>query len=337
LRRAAESDPDPWLFAYVDALIKLGRKEELATFLGGRALDARQTPEIRRQLAFQLLELDRRDLAEPAFRALAASAAPDSNDVGQLLYLWGPRPTAAQIDWIEARAQGASGEARLAWLRKLLDVNAYARVIAFYERQPDDAGRPAYIEALVRLRDGRRLAAAIEGRIAAGAGVEELRQLARLGEQESQLRPALGALQALLAKQPDDAPALAQAGRIAFYLNRRNEARDALARLLARAPGDYQSNFIYAEVLAAEKRIAAARPHFQRALELVRAEPVQTYPMRLTEAQTLQRLGRREEALAAFKDLVEERPRDASLRADYVAALLDAGRTAEARQMLTGQ
>ena len=58
--------------------------------------------------------------------------------------------------------------------------------------------------------------------------------------------------------------------------------------------------------------------------------------MRVTEALTLHRLGRSDEAVAAFKALREERPKDANLVGDYANVLLDLGRRDEAAALLAG-
>ena len=114
LRNLAEQDPEHWLWAFGNAATAVGRRADLLALWAELSRRPGLSPDLRRQLGFRLLDAGDKRAAELALRALAVAAPPTSRDVRQLLFLWGPRPAAEQLDWLErARARPAG---RTGWL-----------------------------------------------------------------------------------------------------------------------------------------------------------------------------------------------------------------------------
>ena len=91
------------------ALERSGAGGELTALLKQRAADRGLPAEQRREAAFRLLKAGEREAAQAVFLDLAANAPPDGIDVQEMLFLWGPRPSAKALDWLEQRAKACGG------------------------------------------------------------------------------------------------------------------------------------------------------------------------------------------------------------------------------------
>ncbi|WP_448204817.1 tetratricopeptide repeat protein [Azospirillum sp. sgz302134] len=339
LKQLAASGSGPWDGLYRDALTKLGRKDELRQYLVARAGDERVPAKDRREIAFALLDQGDKASAEQALMRLAAGQGPDSPDFKQLTFLWGPRPPAAALDWIEGRAKGAKSPAEQAtWYDRLAELGGARRV----SDRLGQGGTPAvrdlkspYIEALAAQGKGKELAEAVRSAVAQERDPERLRRYARLAEQTRQRGAAAESWKALLSQRPDDGDALHQLGMLAYDENRLGDAEHMLRRFLAKGPGDYEANYFLGEALTALKRPSEAVPFYRRALEQIRALKVRSDGVVQTEANILHRLGKVDDAVALFETLRKLRPTDRQLKADYASMLIESGRLTEARRVLS--
>ncbi|MBY6263601.1 tetratricopeptide repeat protein, partial [Azospirillum sp. 412522] len=332
---------------YRDTLTKLGRKADLRRYLLARATDDRLPADKRREPASALLALGDKAGAEQALQRLAAGQGPQSEDFKQLAYLWGPRPPAAGLDWIEARAKAAASPAeQAAWYDRLADYGGGRRVIAGLGGQGGGQGgaqgtapaQPAlkspYIEALAAAGKGKELADAVRAALPEEAAPDRLRRYARLAEQTGQRAAASQAWTALLARKPDDSDALRQLGMLAYDENRLADAERLLRRYVASGPNDYEAHYFLGEALTALKRPAAAAPFYRTSLSQLRARAGRGDAAIQTEANLLNRLGKVDDAVAMFETLRKRRPADRQLKADYASMLIENGRLPEARRVL---
>ncbi|PWC73451.1 hypothetical protein TSH100_31170 [Azospirillum sp. TSH100] len=324
---------------YRDTLTRLGRKADLRRYLLARATDDRLPADRRREPASSLLALGDKAGAEQALQRLAAGQGPQSEDFKQLAYLWGPRPPAAGLDWIEARAKAATSPAeQAAWYERLADYGGGRRVIAGLGGQGATPGQPAlktpYIEALAAAGKGKELADAVRAALAEENSPDRLRRYARLAEQTGQRAAAAQAWTVLLARKPDDADALRQLGMLAYDENRLADAERLLRRYVASGPDDYEAHYFLGEALTALKRPAAAVPFYRTSLTQLRARAGRGDAAIQTEANLLNRLGKVDDAVALFEGLRKRRPADRQLRADYASMLIENGRLPEARRVL---
>ncbi|PGH55617.1 hypothetical protein CRT60_20270 [Azospirillum palustre] len=326
---------------YRDTLTRLGRKADLRRYLLARATDDRLPADRRREPVSALLALGDKAGAEQALQRLAAGQGPQSEDFRQLAYLWGPRPPASGLDWIEARAKAAGSPAeQAAWYERLADYGGGRRVIAGLGGQGlgGQGAAPAlktpYIEALAAAGKGKELAAAVRAALADEAAPDRLRRYARLAEQTGQRAAASQAWTALLARKPDDADALRQLGMLAYDENRLADAERLLRRYVAAGPDDYEAHYFLGEALTALKRPTVAIPFYRTALSQLRARATRGDAAIQTEANLLNRLGKVDDAVALFEGLRKRRPADRQLKADYASMLIENGRLPEARRVL---
>lgn len=324
---------------YRDTLTRLGRKADLRRYLLARATDDRLPADKRREPVSALLALGDKAGAEQALQRLAGGQGPQGEDFRQLAYLWGPRPPAAGLDWIEARAKAAGSPAeQAAWYDRLAEYGGGRRVIAGLAAQGAAPVQPAlktpYIEALAAAGKGKELAEAVRAALPEEAAPDRLRRYARLAEQTGQRAAASQAWTALLARKPDDADALRQLGMLAYDENRLADAERLLRRYVATGPDDYEAHYFLGEALTALKRPTVAIPFYRTALAQLRARATRGDAATQTEANLLNRLGKVDDAVALFEGLRKRRPADRQLKADYASMLIENGRLPEARRVL---
>jgi tetratricopeptide (TPR) repeat protein len=267
--------------------------------------------------------------AERNFLKLAARAGPQDAAVQQLLFLWGPRPDAHQLDWLEHRARSASGAERSQWLRHLSDRGASDRVIQISEVGDAIPGinspeRDVYLDVIVNQRDSDRLRRFIRGELSQEIGPAKVRQLAKLAVQESLPKVATEAYRSLFTLRPGDVEAAGWLGRVAYAEDRREEAMELIALTLEKDSDDYESHYIYGELLYADERRVEALPHLRKAKEMIEASARKTVEMRLAWGQALFRLGHLQQAIDIYAGLYAERSNDPGIRADYASLLIDA-------------
>ena len=242
------------------------------------------------------------------------------------------------MDWLAGRAAAAPPALRPAWARQLLDAEAPAR--ALVALGPDSPNEPAEIaevriDALIALKRmgeaGRVIAARAEGE----RDVKRLRALARQAL-DADVKPALKAVYERIAREaPGDPDAARWLGLADFAGGRTALARRHLARVIETPVADHEVNSAYGEILQQAGERDAARFHFRRALQQIEALPDQAVYHRVTRAQLLNRLGESRQALALMAALVEERPTDPGLRADYANLLMDNKLYDQARRILS--
>jgi tetratricopeptide (TPR) repeat protein len=339
LREYAEKSGGEWASAYEDTLQRLNRKTELyATWR--RRLDRRDTsPSDKRDIGYRALEAGQKELAEYAFRALAANAPPDSPDVSQLLFIWGPRPGPSGLDWMESRARASSGDELASWMQHLIDTGGAKRAatVACDRLPAPGKGGPvfeAYLSALASIGNRTELTLVLDREIPAESRISSLRRFSQLAREMDLTSTAKSALEKILAIAPADPEALRSLGTMAFSSANYALAKDYLSRYLESCAGDVRSHWIFGELALRDGNPALARKHFESSLRQINAEARPDREIGIIRARLLFRLGRIREALTLSEQLLTEAPTDKNLRADLVAAMLDAGLAEQARSFL---
>ena len=143
LRQLAEQDPGNGFRHTARPRPRRGGGPNCPAFWAEMAMRPALPAELRRQLAFRVLDAGDKPRAEQVFRTLAAAAPPRSPDVRMLLFIWGPRPAAEQLDWIEARARRAGGADKAEWMNILVGAGAATRAVAVYRSSRCPGTRPS--------------------------------------------------------------------------------------------------------------------------------------------------------------------------------------------------
>ena len=271
---------------------------------------------------------------------MAEGAGPSSEEVSELLFLWGPRPPEGALDWLEGRAATASFSDRVVWIRHLLVLGAPERAAKVLRNDLPAPGVSSplidvYIDTMVQIKDRAALSSILarelkhENRIRRSHWMAERALALELDE------IAFGALQAVVEAEPDNQAALRQLAGLFFKRGDRTSAKKMFAHYLWFGDGDPTSHMIYAELLKDSKDQEGARHHYQRALEMAEQIENKSFEINILRAHLLHRNGRSPESVEEFEKLMHERPGHEQLRAEFVSVLLDLGRYEQARGLLS--
>ena len=326
-------------YRYETALQQAGRHKELLALLRLQLKQSDLSQKEKRSLAYRALELGDKLLAERVYMDLAANAPAESPEVGQLLYIWGPRPEPFGLQWVEERARSAHGEQRLAWLERLLDMGATERVLKMGQNDLASlgySGEPVefQMDILQREEDYPRLRLVLTQAIRDSQSVEQLRRHIRRADQVGFTDLALEAYRRILAIAPDDPDMLRRLGLLAYQEERWEDAFDMLGRYLKNNSGDVESNYFYAELLTRRNQRLLAAPYYRRVIQLLAAEPELDMRNASVRAQSLYRLGERDNAILAFQKLLAAYPDNPDLRADFATVLIETGHIDQAGEVL---
>ncbi|GIL41868.1 hypothetical protein [Roseiterribacter gracilis] len=329
LRRLATIEGGSWYDAFADAMTKAGRVGELDKFEAERvaANDTRDAD--RRGLVARLLERGNKRSAETGLRRVASSTT-DPNDVEQLFFVWGPRPTTEQLAFAEQAARRASGDVQAAWLERLNDAGAARRSVAAVTAPPRDRALDAYVQALAQIRDRATLRTELARAIGDARDPARLHRLLDVARQANELNLARRAADRWVALAPTDPRGQRELGMIAFEQEDWTNSRAALERWHATG-GDFESEEFYAEILQRQRDTDGARPWYRKSLARIEAMTKPDYRARVVQAHLLHRLQRDDEADRLYRDLLAQRPDDKDLRADYLQMLLELGQLDRAR------
>jgi hypothetical protein len=341
LRQLAEQAPGQWLSAYGEAATAAGHRAELPAFWADMAVRPGLPVELRRQLAFRVLETGDKGRAEQVFRALAAGAPAQSPDVRMMLFLWGPRPSTEQLDWIEARARRAEMAETAEWMKVLIADGAPARAVAAYRATVHgNVSEPladAYATALDATGDRAALAAVIQSQLPLTSSVSRLRRLAQLAEGSGNADLERKALEKMVMAGGDSPEAHRRLGVLAIQRRDTAEGERHLAAYVAATGGDYETLMLLGNAAFKKRDADGARAYYAKSLQMLHASANSSFRSHVVEANLLHRLGRDGEASRLYEELLAQRHDDKNLRADFVAMLMEQGALRRAREVLETQ
>jgi Flp pilus assembly protein TadD len=339
LKQLALDFKGDWVFSYEETLTTLGEKQVLVDFWRLRARQPGLTDEEKRELAFQFLDAYSKADAERLFFALAQTAAPQSPDVEQLLFIWGPRPKPDQRKWLLDKARASAGDERAEWLKHLVNAGGGKEAIAFLDRelpaQMTDNLFAAYLSALEELDGEDAVNSSLAQRLKTEKNPDRLFRYGTLAGNQNQLKTAEIAFTNLLEIRPDDKRALSQLGLMYFDQSRWRKAEVYLGRLVNKTGTDWLTNYYYAEAVFLLGETSKARTYFQRALELIGKTASPTASIKMAQAHCLHRLGRSAEARVVYEDLLKVYSDDKKVRVKYISFLMDMGDFEQADKWLT--
>ncbi|WP_157991384.1 tetratricopeptide repeat protein [Caldimonas tepidiphila] len=341
LEPLAAREPGRWLGAFAEAATASDQKPRLLALWTKLGLSGTVPPELRLQLAHGLLDAGKRAPAERILRLLAADAPREAPVVRQLLFVWGPRPTAEQLDWLAARARQARPAERAGWMRDLVERGAAARAVEVYRasarQDPGPEPLDAYLEALAALGDPAQLAGALREIAAAPPPGAPLARLARQARQLGDPALERRLLERALAEDGSDPALQRDLGLLAYRQRDAAAAQRYLEAFVARTGGDAETHRTLGELRLQRGETESARRSFRAALAALERPVAPGHDADALRASLLHRLGRHDEAIRQYEALLAGRPQDAHLRADYVAMLLELGETRRAHLLLSAR
>ena len=339
LKQLAYRQGGDWVHPYEETLVKLGRNEELIDFFQMSIKRTGLAVDEKRQIAFRFLELNRKADALPVFKELAETASAKSPDVEQLLFLWGPRPAKADRKWLADRASASKNGERTQWLWHLVNAGGAQEAIHLAMKEPSSRVTnhqfSVYIQALEELESKEDFVRAMSQWMESETNPDRLWRYGSLAEDQSQLDLANMAFAKILETRPKDERALTHLGWNSFYLNRWKDTQKYLEPILTKKKDDWVTNYYYAEAIYLEGHVSESLPFFQKTLAIIGKISSPSTEMRMTKAISLERLGRKKEALGIYEHLLRISPTDKKLRVKYISALMEAGDYEQAQKWLT--
>ncbi len=345
IREFAQKRGGEWVEIYAANLDKVGRHDEARDFRMQIAMDPQTSAKTRRSIGFVLLENGYKDDALKVFADLAANAPADSADVQQLLYLWGPRLSPDQLDWIAYRAINATDlDEQDAWLKYLAAYADAESLVSFMQRNPDMVGSPIlldnYIAALQRLDKFQQMQQEMAKLAEETQNPSLLRVYARTAYANNMPRLALSAYRKLDEIVGGDPEAERNIGLISYSLADYSNTKEYLQRYTDYRleneryhKDDYQAFFYLAEVYRRDRHDDLARPYYEKVLELADMALEKTTDIISKQGQSLIALGKKEEGYALMSNALQE-SNDALLRADYISTLIEQKEYEQAQEIL---
>jgi tetratricopeptide (TPR) repeat protein len=335
-----------WAALYANYLDKHGRYEEARSFWLKLVASPTTSALEKRQIAHSLLARGYKQDALQIFAALAQDTPAESDDVKQLLYLWGPRLTEAQLDWLAARMQRAGTEKEKdAWAAALAAHAGAEEMVALAGKRPELLVHPRTARAVMEALHATGQLAARQAEIVTLARengqTEALRAYARVADETGNDSLAVSAFGALAKLAPDGSEALRKAGLIAFRQADFSASQEYLTRYIDALESDtftdpnaYQAYFHRAELRRRDLKPEDTAPFYEKTLQHIANHAPQSADTASKAAQSLVWLGCPGEGFAAFEKAMQRYPGNAVLHADYASTLIEQKRYAKARAQL---
>lgn len=347
IREFAVSKGGEWVEIYASNLDKVGRHDEARDFRMQLALDESIPVKTRRQIAFALLEKGYKDDALTVFADLATNASAKSPDVAQLLYLWGPRLSQDQLDWLSYRAISATSPTEQGeWIRYISNYADAETLVSFVDENPQLLASPGlletYLDAMHRLGRFKELESQMVVLSAETQNPTLLRTYAKMARGYDMPEVATSAYRRLNELKGGDPEAQRNIGVVAFTQADYSETMDTLQDYAQYRedngryhPEDYQAYFYLAQTYKRDKEPQQAAKYFNKVLELTE-NPMPTNQLTDIDskrAQALVALGRKDEGYALFEEAMTRYPDDALLRADFISTLVEEKEYARAEKL----
>jgi|GEM_PF-1685683 len=297
------------------------------------AMDPATSEETRRMLAFSLLNDGHREDAIYVFRYLAQDKGPDSQEVKDLLYLWGQNLNQEQVAWLSQRATQSTGADFIKWTEY---VSSYGDKYSFMVHVADNPAaldhpsiRYKYLTALATSGSKDAFDKGMRGWVNTQNDPRALKDYVDIAKAYGYRDAAVNALTRIDRLAPNNESILKDLGVLTFsqsnykgaerYINRYLQTRGA-----SKAPQThpFEAYFFKAELLRRAKKNQEAGQFYSQIL--LDGPAVATTLQRQSMYYSSQmHLGYHKEAKEGFYGLMEQFPEDKSLLADFMSMLLE--------------
>jgi tetratricopeptide (TPR) repeat protein len=308
---------------------KLSR-EELLQMAGNPSL-----PQARkREIAFTLLNDGHKADALTLFTALAQDKSPDSEEVKDLLYLWGGKLDTQQLAWVKARAASASPYDKQRWENLILKSADDKTILSYVSATPDALYNPElrmeYFRVLAASGSRAHYENAMGDWVNQTTDIPALLDYATVGNNSGFTQAAVQGYSRVLSLDPNNAKALKQMAALDFSKGKYTSADEKLGRLQAvdqqqpQTPSDSaEAHFYRAQLLRRQGKRDAAAQEFQQVITKT-SQSGASAPDALSRLYTSQfHLGQHADAKQGFNQLLQQYPDNKGLLADYMSALIE--------------
>jgi len=314
-RGAAETLGGNWNFNVLARLERSGQRGPLLAALRARAADTSLPRTERLGAAARLGELNDREGATAAMRALAEGLGPEATELRQLMYLWGPAARPEALSWTERRAREAPPAQRGAWLAHLDYLGGNAAGLRLLDDWRDSLSTdPAVARAAAALfyRAGQVPGgeAMLAGAISAARDPATLAALGEAANAAALPRLALAAYGRALAQRPGERDWQLAAARAAASSHRPEEAARHYREVMASGRATPEVMLEAGDALRGIGEGVSARRIYGEALTRAGNDRLR--------ARLLARLDRPQEARALLERLLQASRGDPELRAELM-------------------
>ncbi len=308
---------------------KLTREERIAM-----ANNPKISATNKRQIAFSLLNDGHKADATAIFKQLAEGKGPESQEVKDLLYMWGGKLNDEQLAWVEQRAANATALERQQWGDLINNYGDDRAVLAYVSATPDALYnaklRQKYFSILAATGNRQYFDEGMRNWVAQTTEVAAVLDYASTAQAFGYRKAATNAYRRVEQLDPTNAQALDSLGALAFMRGNYTESEQYLDRALMAQQSrpspkvdPSQAHFYKADILKRAGRMAEAQSHYGAVVQYTLATPTQS-PEKLARLYTAQfQVGQHAPAMQGFNTLLATYPDDKAILADYMAALIE--------------
>ncbi|PZP83993.1 MAG: hypothetical protein DI582_09860, partial [Azospirillum brasilense] len=302
--------------------VKLSREQRIAI-----ANNPRTSAATKRDMAFGLLNDGHKADATKIFEQLAANKGPESQEVKDLMYLWGGKLNSQQIAWLQARAASANPYDKERWGQLINNYGDDGAVMQYVSSTPDALYNPAlrqkYFRVLATSGNRENFDGRMRDWVAQTTDVPALLDYAEVANAYGYNDASTNAYKRVEQLDPSNAKALSALSAASMAKGSYSSAEQYVDRALAN-PADAnpaQTHFYKAELLKRQGNLQAAQAEYA---QVVAASSQTTAPDALSRVYTSQfHLGQHAQAKAGFEQLLAQHPDDKGILADYMSALIE--------------
>lgn len=276
---------------------------------------------------------------------LAKDAPAKSQDLENLIYLWGPKPSEEDIAWLAERSEKANVEEIAFWINTLNYVGEYELALELFRRHCDQSRSAeaylAYMDTLTYLKMHPELRCAIYASLPLMETRKQLERIAGYSEEAVYLEAKRFAWEKIVCMEPDDPIAWQNLARSAFQEHDYNKTINVIEHLFTMDihPNDpkfmlYELNYEYGNALKKQRLYCLADRFFCLALKHIDAVQEPTIKMLEIKALALYELGKVKDALATLYTVFEKTSRDPESAASFANMLMGEGMLTGARDFL---
>lgn len=280
----------------------------------------------KRQMAFGLLNKGRKAEATAIFQKLAENKGPDSQEVKDLLFMWGGKLNAQQIAWLQTRAANANGYDKQKWGNLINQYGDDSAVLNYVSTTPDalysQPLRKKYFRVVAQTGNKQNYDTRMRDWVAQTTDVPALSDYAEVAQAYGYNDAAANAYRRIEQLDPNNAKALAALGAANMQKGSYSAAEQYVNRSLAvGSENPALTHFNKAELLKRQGNMTAAQGEYAQVL---RNSNGATAPDALTRVYTsMFHLGQHAQAKQGFEQLLAAYPDNKAVLADYMAALIE--------------
>ncbi len=293
----------------------------------------------KRNIAYTLSEYNQRTLAEKIFFELANSPnAREPDDFDQLIYIWGPKPTAQQVAWINKKAFSSKNPQY--WIEKLDYLGDSKGVVDLYNKNErilsqDFNAYSIYLRNLVLVTNNKNtLHNIINKEINNTNSAQKLPLLIDIAQAERFDDAVQHGLEKLSKTNPttENYKALAD-----YYYDHRNldKSKKYIELMIQENKKlDPALKYKYAEILEGDRNYKLSKIYYKEVYEETCCNKNLAPNLRVLAPMSLQRLHKIRSADKEYKKLLAEYPHNRQVKLSYAAFLLDIKRYNKAEELL---